>query len=448
MTRGRPPSGPGRPSEPRFRYRRAPVDTPEVIPAIRLPFVRAFAAGRFFAVLGMQVLNVAIGWHLYERTGSPFALGLVGLVEIVPVLALFIPVGHVVDRFPRRRIAALAHVLLAATALGLAACARWSAPLVWIYALLVLVGVARAFSAPSVGTILPQLLAPVQYQHANAWLAVTFELATIAGPAVGGLLIAATDGVETAFLVTACAQVVFLGFLSRVPAKPPPEKHAASSAKDLLAGLQFVRRNPVFLAAISLDLLAVLFGGALALLPVFAKDILDAGPTGLGWLRTAPALGALSMALVATRLPPWKRPGRVLLLTVTGFGLATVGFGLSTSLGLSLACLFLTGVFDSVSVVIRATLSQTLTPDPLRGRVAAVTFVFIGLSNELGAFESGVAAQFLGPVLAVVLGGVATVAVVGLVTWFWPELVRIGPLASLRPVEDAASEPEVRDVRS
>ncbi len=432
------------------------METVETIPAIRLPFVRAFAAGRFFAVLGAQILSLTVGWLLYERTRSAFALGLVGLFQVAPVVALFVPVGHVADRFPRRRIAALAHVLFALVALALAAVAYGDAPVAWIYALLVLAGVARAFSAPSVGTILPQLLAPAQFAHANAWLSATFEFASIAGPAAGGALIAWTGGAVTPFLVAAAAQVVFLVFLARVPSRPPPARPGAKTARELFAGLSFVKRNPVFLAAITLDLLAVLFGGAIALFPVYAKDVLAVGPQGLGWLRAAPALGALSMALVATRLPPWRRPGRVLLVTVAGFGLATIGFGFSKSLPLSLAFLFLTGAFDAVSVVIRATLTQVLTPDALRGRVAAVTFVFIGLSNELGAFESGVAAAFVGPILAVVSGGVVALAVAAFAARRWPQLARIGPLTDLRPVEvgeprgagGGGGEPSSKEVRS
>jgi MFS family permease len=197
----------------------------------------------------------------------------------------------------------------------------------------------------------------------------------------------------------------------------------------------FIRRHPVFLAAITLDLFAVLFGGAVALLPVFAKDILHVGPVGLGWLRAAPALGAMGMALLMTRLPPWQRPGRVLLFVVAGFGLATIGFGLSQVMWLSLLCLFLTGVFDAVSVVIRLTLEQVLTPDRLRGRVSSIHYVFIGFSNELGAVESGGTAALFGPVASVAGGGLAAVLVVGVVAVLWPQLTRLGPLASLRPYE-------------
>lgn len=414
------------------------VDAP---PAIRLPFVRAFAVGRIFSVLGTQVLLVAVGWQLYERTGSAWHLGLVGLFELLPVLVLFVPVGHLVDRVPRRRIAMSAHALLGVASLGFLATTLPDAPLGWTWALLLLVGVARAFSAPSVGTILPQLLDPPQFAHANAWMSAAFQAASVAGPVVGGGLIDATGDARAAFVAAGLAQGVFLLCLARVPRRPPPLAGGGDrSLRALFAGFSFVRRTPVFLAAISLDLLAVLLGGATALLPIFAKDVLHVGAAGLGWLRAAPGLGALVTALAITRARPWRRPGLALYGAVVGFGVATVGFGLSRWLPLSLLCLFLTGLFDGVSVVIRMTLEQMVTPDPLRGRVAAVKFVFIGMSNELGAFESGAAAALLGTVPAVVLGGLGTLVVAAVVAWRWPQLARIGPLSTLRPA-DAPSPP-------
>jgi MFS family permease len=406
---------------------------PEVVPASRIPFVRVFVLGRTFAVLGATIVSTAVGWQLYERTGSVWSLGLVGLVQFVPVLAFFVAVGHAVDRYPRRRIAALAHVAYVLASLGLAWTAWSDGPTAAIYALLFVVGTARAFSAPATRTILPQILAPVQFAHANALLSASFEFASAAGPAVAGLLIAASGGTTLPYLVAAVGQVAFLVALAFVPARPPHSRQGPTAAEGLLEGLRFVRRTPVLLSAVMLDLFGVLFGGAVALLPVYAKDVLHVGPSGLGWLRSAPALGAFLMAVLATRLPAWRRPGRVLLATVAGFGLATIGFGLSRSFALSLACLFLTGVFDSVSVVIRLTLEQMVTPDRLRGRVAAVNFVFIGLSNEIGAAESSAVAALLGPVASVVGGGVATLVVVAAVARAWPVLLRLGPLESLHP---------------
>ncbi len=379
------------------------------------------------------MINVAVGWMLYERTGDAWALGLVGAVELAPVLLLMIVAGNAADRYPRRNVGIFAHSLLTLVATGLALVSAANGPLWVIYSLLALVGTARAFASPSVNTILPQLLAPAEFANANAWLSSTFQLAAITGPAIGGLVIALTGGATGAFALAAVGQLVFVAALSTMPVRRPPPATARRSASDVFAGFHFVRDHPLFLAAITLDLFGVLFGGAVALLPIYAKDILAVGPTGLGWLRAAPGVGALTMALVTTRLQPWQRPGRILLWVVAGFGLATIGFGLSRSFALSMVCLFLTGVFDNVSVVIRLTLEQTITPDHLRGRVSAINYVFVGFSNEFGAFESGATAALFGPTLSVVGGGLATLLVVVMAQTVWPQLARIGPLHTLAP---------------
>ena len=379
------------------------------------------------------MINIAAGWMLYERTGDAWALGLVGAVELAPVLLLMIVAGNAADRYPRRNVGIFAHSLLTVVATGLALVSAANGPLWVIYSLLALVGTARAFASPSVNTILPQLLAPAEFANANAWLSSTFQLAAITGPAIGGLVIALTGGATGAFALAAVGQLVFVAALSTMPVRRPPPATARRSASDVFAGFHFVRDHPLFLAAITLDLFGVLFGGAVALLPIYAKDILAVGPTGLGWLRAAPGVGALTMALVTTRLQPWQRPGRILLWVVAGFGLATIGFGLSRSFALSMVCLFLTGVFDNVSVVIRLTLEQTITPDHLRGRVSAINYVFVGFSNEFGAFESGATAALFGPTLSVVGGGLATLLVVVMAQTVWPQLARIGPLHTLAP---------------
>ena len=400
--------------------------------ALDYPFVRAFAAGRFAAVAGYQVISVAVGWQLYERTGQALALGLVGLFEVAPVLVFMVAAGSAADRFPRRSVGMMAHGVLALAAAGLALVSWAEAPVGLVYALVALVGAGRAFGAPAVNTILPQLLPSATFANVNAWVASTVQLAAILGPAAGGAVIAATGGSTAAFVLAAAAQATFVVLLLQVP--KAPAARTGKGAGGVLAGLSFVSRSPVFLAAITLDLFAVLFGGAVALLPIFAKDILQVGPQGLGLLRSAPAAGALVMALLTTRLAPWERPGRSLLVAVAGFGLAMVGFGLSTSLALSLACLFITGVCDNISVVIRLTLEQMITPDALRGRVSAVKHVFVSMSNEIGAFESGATAALFGPIASVVGGGLATLGVVGLVIWAWPSLVRLGPLHTLTPI--------------
>ncbi len=409
---------------------------PDAYAALRYPFVRAFAVGRFAAVAGWQMISVAVGWQLYERTGDAWALGLVGAVELTPVLLLMVVAGNAADRFPRRNVGIFAHSILTIAAAGLAYVSWSNAPTLVIYSLLFLVGTARAFAAPSVNTILPQLLEPKAFANANAWLSSTFQLAAITGPAVGGLLIAASGTATLPFAMAAVGQLIFIAMLRTLPVRVPPPASAKRSAHEVFAGFRFVRQNPLFLSAITLDLFAVLFGGAVALLPIYAKDILAVGPAGLGWLRAAPSLGAMTMALATTRLPPWQHPGRVLLIVVAGFGVATVGFGLSRSFALSMACLFMTGIFDNVSVVIRLTLEQIITPDHLRGRVSAINYVFVGFSNEFGAFESGATAALFGPTISVIGGGLATLAVVALVRALWPALDRIGPLHTLRPTGD------------
>lgn len=408
--------------------------------ALRNPLVRAYASGRAAAVLGVQVTSTAVGWDLYERTHDAWALGLVGAIELAPVLALMFVAGNAADRYPRRNILMAAHALLAVAALGLLLASHLGASVTTVYACLVFVGVARAFSAPAGGAILPQLVPAEALANANAWLSSSYELAAISGPALAGFLIYATGSATWAYALGAASQLAFVLALTRLPALRQPPSSAHHDSRELFAGIAFIRRNPVYLAAITLDLFAVLLGGAVALLPIFAKDILHAGPRGLGILRAAPAIGALLMALLATRLKPWREPGKVLLLVVAGFGIATVGFGLSRSLWLSFLCLFLTGAFDAVSVVIRITLEQMITPDALRGRVSAINFVFIGFSNELGAFESGATAALLGPVVSVVAGGIGAILVTGLVALRWPQLRRIGPLHTLRPAEAREAE--------
>jgi len=410
--------------------------------AIRNPYVRAIALARISGVLGTQIINVAVGWELYERTGSALSLGLVGLFELAPVLFLMVPAGNAADRFARRNIAMLAQSVAAFAAFGLMAVAWNRAPVELIYAMLVLLGAARAFGSPAVGTILPQLLKPAQFVNANAWVSASFQFASISGPALGGFLIYWTGGTAWAYFTAGVAQLIFVVAFATLPAIRPPEAGAPKRTfKEVFAGFSFVRRTPIFLAAITLDMFAVLLGGAVVLLPIFAKDILHVGPDGLGWLRAAPAIGSLCMLLILTRLKPMERPGIVLVIAVVGFGLATIGFGLSTSFLFSLFCLFLTGVFDSISVIIRLTLEQVITPDRLRGRVSAINYVFIGFSNEFGAFESGATAWLFGPMGSVVGGGLGTILVVTTVAIVWPVLLRIGPLHTLKPEEESQVVP-------
>lgn len=407
-------------------------------PLSRFPGVRQHLGGRMASILGRQVFSVAVGWDIYERTRSPLALGLVGLVQVVPVVLLALPAGKLVDRLDARRVAFVSALAMSAVGLSFAALSRGAPPVALLYALLFAHACAIAFHSPSVSSILPRLVDGSARMEANAWSSTAFQLSSVAGPALCGLLLAsgsATLAYSQHGLGSAVFAAVLLWLRRRGLARPPEGAPPAKvrGLDDLTVGLRFIFRSKLLLPALTLDLFAVLLGGVTALLPIFAREVLQAGPTGLGLLRAAPAAGALGMALVTTRLKPWRHPGTVLLLVVAVFGLATLAFGLSRSLPLSLAALALAGAADNVSVVIRITLEQTVVPDALRGRVSAVHYVFISLSNELGEFESGLTAALLGPVGSVLLGGFGTLAVVGLVSWAFPQLVHLKPLSQLGP---------------
>ncbi len=376
------------------------------------------------------MVGVAVGWELYERTNSAFALGFVGLVQVLPVILLSLPAGHAADRYDRRRLVVGSQLLLALCSLGLALISFAQGPLALVYACLFGIGVARAFSSPASSTLLPQTVPPQHYANAATWGSSTWQLAAVMGPTLGGFLIAVSLSAALVYLCDVVACLLFVLALSMVRGRQVARSTEALNLRSLLAGVHFLRQNKILLAAITLDLFAVLLGSATMLLPVFARDILQVGPTGLGWLRAAPSIGALAMAIILAYLPPIKRAGRVLLWAVAGFGVATVVFGLSRSFALSFLMLGLLGAFDNVSVVIRHTLLLVLTPDELRGRISAVNSVFIGASNELGGFESGVAAALLGPITAVAAGGIGTILVVLVVALVWPEMRRLGRLES------------------
>lgn len=416
---------------------------PDAQAVLRRPFVLRFAIARGLGQMATSSTAVAIGWQIYEVTNSKVALGLVGLAQVVPVVGLSLVVGVIVDRFPRRRVAIVSHLLLA-TCVAVMLLAAWSnAPPAVYYVALFVHGVGNAFRGPSVVSMLPQLVPPEDFANANAWISSMFELSGIVGPAVAGILIgiAASSWLSLSFSMGLHLSVIVI--LWTLPRFAAAARGTKVRVADLLAGVKFVFANKPLLAAATLDMFAVLLGGATALLPVFAKDILAVGPMGLGWLRSAPAVGAMSMALLTTHISPWKRPGRALLFTVAGFGIATIAFGLSANFVLSLAALFFVGVFDNVSVVIRNTLQQSLTPDSMRGRVSAISFVFIGISNELGGFESGITAEYFGAVPSVVCGGIGTLVVVLIVAWRFPELLPLPPLRFLKPIEMRTPSAEI-----
>jgi len=409
-----------------------PADTPaphDPYAALRFHDFRLLGLGQFIAVLGEQMIGVAIGWELYERTRSALALGLVGLVQVIPVILLSLPAGHVADRFDRKRIAIATRLMLALCSAGLALLSVTQGSLALIYGCLLLIGAARAFNDPAGASLLAQTVPPEVFTNAATWESSTWQLAAVIGPALGGLVIAIQRSATLVYVLNAVAAIIcvllLLAIRGRRAAQPPAEE---ANLTSLAVGVRFVWRSKVLLAAITLDLFAVLLGGATALLPVFARDILQVGPTGLGWLRAAPSIGAVSMAIALAYLPPFRRAGATLLLAVAGFGAATIVFGLSRSFVLSLAMLGLLGALDNISVVIRSTLLLTQTPDALRGRVSAVNSVFIGASNELGGFESGLVAALFGPIIAVVGGGIGTILVVAAVGLIWPEMRRLGRL--------------------
>ena len=404
--------------------------------ALRFRDFRLLLVGRFLATLGEQMLTVALGWDIYLRTGSAFALGLVGLVQMIPVLALSLPAGTLVDRLNRLRIVIVTDALLALGALALFSLSASHGPLPLYYAAIFVIGVAQAFNDPASSTLLPQIVPAHNFANAATWSSSAFQLAAVSGPALGGLMIAVTGGSTIIYALNAALGLGVVGLLLLIRSPAPPRTISrASTVQSLLEGLGFLRRTRVIVGAITLDMFAVLLGGAVTLLPIYATSILHSGATGLGLLRSAPAVGALCMAFAQAYLPPLRHAGRTLLFAVAGFGLATIIFGVSRSFPLSLAMLALLGAFDNISVVIRSTLLLTRVPDAMRGRVASVNSIFIGASNQLGGFESGGVAALIGPVNSVVLGGVGTVVVVVVVSLLWPELRRLGRLDVMRERE-------------
>ncbi|OWJ91322.1 MFS transporter [Pseudomonas sp. A46] len=386
------------------------------------PFL-AFWLARVCTASGFQMITVAIGWHIYELTGNVLDLGLVGLVEFLPRVLFMLHTGHVADRFDRRRVAATCQVLQALVAGVLVyAAATGSASRELIFAMAFLFGAARAFEMPATQALLPNIVPPALFPRAVAASASAMQAATIVAPALGGLLYAFGStwvyGPTLILYVLACVLMLSLS------SNQQRSQGQRASLDSLLAGIRFIRSRPDILGAISLDLFAVLLGGATALLPVFAKDILLTGPWGLGLLRSAPAVGALLMSFWLARFPIERNVGRIMFTAVGVFGVATIAFGLSTSFWFSLAVLAVLGAADMISMVIRGAFVQLHTPDEMRGRVSAVNGLFIGASNQLGEFESGVTAAWFGTVPAVVMGGVGTLLVTGLWIKLFPSLAR------------------------
>jgi MFS family permease len=397
-----------------------------------------YVAATVATAVALEMSFVAIGWQVYEIRGNPLDLGLVGLAMFVPLPLLALPAGHLADRYPRRTILALAIGVDAAVALGLLLVTRSGDDETWpFFALAFGTGVASALGAPAGRALTPSLVPETMLVRALAQRSVAFQLSVIGGPALGGLLFAIRP--ELVYAVSAALSLVALAAVLFVRAGRDGLGSGSPDLSSVLGGVRLVRRTPVLHGAISLDLFAVLFGGAVALLPIFAKDVLEVGPAGLGILRAAPAAGALVAAIVLVRRPIHRRAGRTLLTVVALYGVTIVVFGLSETMWLSLAALAAGGAVDMVSMVLRQTILPFVTPDELRGRVNAVEMVFISASNELGAFESGVAAALVGAVPAVVLGGVVTIGIALAWTRLFPDLARVDRLDELRPAEVVVS---------
>jgi MFS family permease len=390
--------------------------------ALRFKDFRFLLVGQFLTAFGTQMISFAIGWELWLRTHSELALGLVGLVQVIPVILLSLPAGNIADNYDRKRIVMITQVLLATCSLALAILSWQQGSLFLIYLCLFGIGVARAFYQPATSTLLPQTVPPEIFTSAATWNSTAWQLASIIGPAVAGVLVATLPLVAPLYLLDSAAGLVFLFLLTQIKGRQLALSRKGASMESLKEGLRFIYDTKVLIAAITLDMFAVLFGGAVALLPVYATDILKVGADGLGVMRAAPSIGAILMALLITRLPPFQRAGMTLLIAVAGFGVATIIFGASTSFPLSLFMLAILGALDNISVVIRSTITLTWTPDEMRGRTSAVNSIFIGASNELGSFESGVTASLFGTIPAVVGGGIGTIIVVLAVARIWPQM--------------------------
>lgn len=389
-----------------------------------------YLIGRFVASFGQQMLTVAVGWELYERTHSALALGMVGLMHMIPMFAFTLVAGHVADNFDRRKTILWMLGLMIVASGGLAVASKLQAPIPWTYACIFLAGTARTFLWPASSSFMPQLVPRILFPRAVTWNTGTFHLSAVSGPAAGGAVIALTGAATPVYLIDAVAAATCLVLVALLRARHVVSQREPFTLRSMAVGFRFVFATPIILGIITLDMFAVLLGGATSLLPVYAKDILHVGPAGLGVLQAALPVGALGCSFAIAHLPTFRKAGRTLLWSVVIFGVATILFGLSRNFFFSLAMLVVCGASDNVSVVVRHTLVQLLTPDEKRGRVSAVNALFIGTSNELGGFESGVVAHALGPIFSVISGGIGTLIVVAAVAWKWPEIRRYGKLGS------------------
>jgi MFS family permease len=397
--------------------------------AFRYPAFLRFQLARFCIVVATEMQAVAVGWQVYDITKRPLDLGLVGLAQFLPGIVLFLVSGHAADRFNRRNLLILCDIGFAICfALLLAITLRGALSIFSVFAVLVLLGVVRSFNGPVSRAMLPHLVPPEHFAGSVAWASSIFQAATILGPILGGLIYAFARGPIAVYAGAFVAAAVAIALTLQLPAQEKARARPVANLSTVFEGLRYIWREKLILGAISLDLFAVLLGGAVALLPVYAREILQAGPWGLGILRSAPGVGAGIMAIAIAHRPLKNRAGATMLWCVAGFGLCTIIFGLSRSFAISLLALFLVGATDMVSVIVRATLIQVATPDEMRGRVNAVDMIFIGASNELGQFESGITAQWFGAVPAVILGGLGAIVATGLWAWMFPQLRKVNQL--------------------
>ncbi len=392
---------------------------------------RRYQSARLAVIIGAEAQAVAVAWQVYSMTHRALDLGLTGLALFLPGLFFLLPAGHVADRFDRRNIILICYSLQMLCTSALLIIALGGARRVeLVYAVLFLIGTGRAFSGPASSALVPHLVPEDHFVNAVTWGAAIFQTANILGPALGGLLFTLPGfgferrvaGPAVVYLFTLLAQIFFLARVARITVRLGRMEHRAASLDVILAGFRFVRRTPILIGSLSLDLFVVLLGGAVALMPIFAQEVLHTGPRGLGMLRAAPALGALCMSMVLARFPLRRKAGPKLFAGVAIFGVATVLFGLSRNLALSLAALAVGGAADMISVVIRSSVLQLATPPEMRGRVSAVNALFLGGSNELGEFESGLTAQWMGAVRATIAGGIGSLVVTGLWAWLFPDL--------------------------
>ncbi|HWU86754.1 MAG TPA: MFS transporter, partial [Kofleriaceae bacterium] len=392
--------------------------------------IQRFIGARALNTFGRAVISATVFWELYARTHDPLVLAAVGFVQVLPVVLLFVPSGALVDRADRRRLATRAAAGAGAVGVGLALASALAAPVAAYLVLLLALGCCTAVHAPAASSLLPMIAPRESLPRTNRILSSFSELSQISGPSLAGLALGAVAP-RWVYAFVAVTGLTSAALYRSLPPPRPTAPAADSASRDWRAGLRYIRRSPLLLPAMALDMFAVLFAGVTALLPAIASDILHVGPFGYGILRASQSAGAVTMAVLGGRLPPWRRPGRVLLIVVALFGVATMGIGLSHWLPLTVALLFVCGMLDNISVVIRLTLEQLVVPDAIRGRVGAVHFVFIGMSNELGAAESGIAARLIGTAPTIVAGGAVAVVVVGAIALGWPALARMPPLAEL-----------------